>query len=303
MATGSTSDSTTPTGTPVTPGSHHIEIKDADAVQSGLANSFNWIEDNAKIFVALIVLAIIGGVAFASLQFVNRRQETQAQDAYYKAEAPFMKKKEEFERAKFKNFMPSEQAAAQPAAVAASGDIAKDYGTDIAELEKVAKDHAGTAAGAQAAILAAETYLSYKQPDKAVEIAQIPANKLSSSHTLAQLSRVVWGNALAAKGDCQAAVGVWQPLLAESKAAHLKGDLSLRSGVCFENIGQTERAMELYRQASTTAPESSAATTAKGLLRALELKGPVTASASAASASAPAAAAPAAQSQTTEATK
>lgn len=278
MSTGTTDTS----GTPVTPGSHHIEIKNADSVQSGLASGFNWVEDNAKLFVVLIIIAVLGGIAYASLQYVNRRQETQAQEAYYKAEAPFMKKKEEFERAKFKDFMPAEQAKAQPAAVAASGDLAKDYGSDLQGLETVAKEHAGTSAGAQAAILAGETYLTYKQPDKAIELAQIPATKLSASHTLGQLSRVLWGNALAAKGDCQTAISTWQPLLSESSAQHLKADISLRSGLCLEQMGQSERAMELYRQASTAAPESAAAGTAKGLLRALELKGPVTAAAPAA---------------------
>ncbi len=241
MSTGTTDTS----GTPGTSGSHHIEIKDADAVQSGLASGFNWIEDNAKLFVALIVLAVLGGIAYAGVQFVNRRQETQAQEAYYKAEASFMKKKEEFERAKFKDFMPAEQAKSQPAATAATGDIAKDYGSDLAALEAVAKEHAGTAAGAQAAILAGETYLSYKQPDKAIELAQIPATKLSSSHTLAQLSRVLWGNALAAKGDCQTAVTTWQPLLTDSNANHLKADVSLRSGLCFEQMARQDSSHEL----------------------------------------------------------
>lgn len=285
MANG-TSD-TTNGNTPTTPGAHHIEIKDADAVQAGLAGGFNWIEDNAKIFVALIVCAILGGLGYVGVQYVGRRQEAQAQDAYYKVESSFMKKREEFERSKYKAFMPAEQTKDMPAAAAATGDLGKDYGSLITDLEKVATEHAGTAAGGQAAILVAETYLTYKQPEKAIELAQLPANKLSKDHTIGQLGRVIWGNALAAKGDCAAAVTVWQPLLNLKDASFLQSDVAVRSGLCFEQLGQTDNAMEMYRKASAASPDAAAATTAKGLLRALEFKGATTTASAAASAAAP----------------
>ncbi|RYZ70401.1 MAG: hypothetical protein EOP05_13345 [Proteobacteria bacterium] len=113
MANGTTTNNTSGTNSGInpnetlktsgaTPGAHHIEIKDADAVQAGLAGGFNWIEENAKLFIALIVCAILGGLAYVGVQYVGRRQEAQAQDAYYKVESAFMKKREEFERAKYK---------------------------------------------------------------------------------------------------------------------------------------------------------------------------------------------------------
>lgn len=293
MAAGTTDTSNSQTGES---GSHHIEIKNPDAFQSGVAGGFNWVEDNSKLVVALIVVAILGGIGYVGFQFVAKRQEMQAQDAFYAAEAPFTKKREAFERSKYRAFMPADQLPPETEKdVAATGDLAKDYGTTLEALEKVAKDFPGTSAGAQAALLAGETYLSYKQPDKTVELGQLAATKLSSGHTLADLGRMMWGNALATKGDCTGAVGVWQPLLDQNKAAYLQSDVALRSGLCFEQMGQLDRAKELYQKATAAQPESGAATTAKGLLRAIELKSPTASAApTAEAAAAPAAAAPAA---------
>ncbi len=265
------------TGGRVPPKEHLVEIKDADVVQEQIVGGLNWIEDNARIVVALIVIAVLVGVAYAAWQIVTTHQEKVAQEEYYKVEAPFMKKRDAFEKTKFKAFMPPDQVDKTPA-LTATGDIAKDYGPLITGLESMAHEYAGTAAGGQAAILAAQTFLEYKNPDKAAEYAQIPATKLPKDHTLSLLGRILWGNALAAKSDCRSALAIWQPVLDISAAAYLAPDVNLRSGVCLEKLGQNDRAAEAYRKASAGG-ESPSAQSAKGLLRALELKNPALAAA------------------------
>ncbi len=255
-----------------TPPAHHrIEVKNADVVQEQLVEGFNWIEDNAKIVVAVIVIAVLGGLGYAGVQIVSNRQEKAAQNEYYKVEAPFLKKREAFEKTKFKAFMPAESADKTPGEIA-TGDLAKDYGALITGLETTAKEYSGTAAGGQAAILTAQTYLDYKQPDKAVEYAELAATKLPKGHTLGLLATVLWGNALAAKDDCKGALGVWQKVLDTPAASYLQGDVSVRSGVCFEKLGQNDRALEMYRKASGATGGSASSSAAKGLMRALEMK-------------------------------
>ncbi len=268
-------------GSRTPPVHHRIEVKNADKVQEKLLGGFNWLEDNSKIVVAFLVIAILGGLAYAGAQMVSNRQEKSAQVDYYKAEAPFTKKKEAFEKNKFKAFMPANADIKTPPEVA-SGDLAKDYGPLLTNLEAVARDHAGTAAGGQAALLAGQTYLEYKQPLKAVEYAQLAGSKLPKESTLGVLGKVLWGNALSAQGDCQGALGVWQQVLDTKSAAYLHPDVRVRSGVCFEKMGQNDRALEMYRSASAVS-ESASAGTAKGLMRSLELKtGSTTATAPAA---------------------
>lgn len=272
MAKGTTPDAT-PQSAPADNSLPRIDIKNADQFQSTVASGLNWMEDNAKVVVALIVIAILASIGYAGLQWVGRRNERQAQEAYYAAESKYTKLKEGFDRAKFKAFMPPTQEN-DPAVkeTPATGDLAKDYGAVIGELEKVAKDHAGTAAGAQAGLLAADTYVSYDQPDKAIEVVQLAANKLKTNQTLQQLSVMMWGNALATKGDCEAALTRWQDVLKNEQAQFLHPDASLRSGLCLEKLGRADAAMEMYRKASA-ASESAAGSTARGFLRALEVKG------------------------------
>jgi predicted negative regulator of RcsB-dependent stress response len=262
------------------PPQHRIEVKDADAVQGQLLHSAHWIEDNAKMVIVLITIAIVGGIAYAAWAGLTNRQERIAQEAYYKAEAPFMKKREAFEKTKFKAFMPANPADKTPGETA-SGDIVKDYGSNLTEMESVAKDYAGTTGGSQAAIFVAQTYMDYKNADKAIEYAQLPALKLGKDHTLSQLGRILWGSALSEKGDCAQALTVWQPILDLKSAEFLSADVNLRMGTCLEKLGQNDRAAEAYRNAAKGG-DSPSAQSAKSLLRNLELKtGTVTSAAAA----------------------
>jgi len=281
--TGTISDKTS--GTTSKPGrqipvQHKIEIKNADAVQGQLLEGAHWLEDNAKLVFAIITVAILAGLVYSVWTVIEKHQEKAAQEAYYSAEAPFAKKRDAFEKTKFKAFMPPDQNDKTPGEVA-TGDLAKDYAIVLPPMEKVAKDYAGTAGGSQAAILVAQTYLEYKNPDKAIEFAQIPATKLSKNNTLAVLGKMLWGSALSAKGDCQQALTVWQQILDTKSADYLANDVNLRMGTCLEKMGQSDRAAEAYRNASKGA-DSPASQSAKALLRDLELKTPVAAAAPAA---------------------
>lgn len=248
------------------------QLGTTDNVQQSLRGGLSFVEDNAKVFVALAVIAVIAALGYLGFQFVEKRQEQAAQEVFYGVEAKYNKIHEAFERAKFQSIMPDLAQKDKDAPKAATGNLEQDYGTLIADLEKVAREHSGTAGGAQAAILAAETYLSYNQPDKAIEVIQLPAKNLPSKHLLTGLSKMLWGNALASKGDCQGAIGIWQQVLEAKSVAFLHADAALRAGVCFESLKQMDKAAEMYRRVSTEAADSAVGAQAKAMLRALELK-------------------------------
>lgn len=252
-----------------------IDVKDPDAVQKGIIDFWGWVEHNSKVVVALVAVAFLAAIAYVIFNSFKSYQERSAQKDYYAAELKYTKLREGYDRAKFKAMMPPGAAAAEDKTktpdAPASGDVTKDYGAALSDLEKVARDHAGTSAGAQAAILAGETYLEYKQADKAAEVLQLPVKALSDKHLLANLAKMAYGSALATKGDCQAAVGVWQQVLDKKSAVFLHADAGLRSGLCFEQMNQPDKAAEMYRKVTAEAADSAASTTAKGLLRAIEL--------------------------------
>lgn len=250
-----------------------VQIKDPDALQKGIIDIWGWVEDHAKILAAVLVLLVIAGLAHVAFHSYWDRQERKAQAEYFAAESKFAKIKEGFDRAKYKGLIPPSKTNPEKADTPATGDLAKDYGSVLPELEKVARERSGTAAGAQAAILVGETYLEYKQADKAAEFAEMPVKALSKSNVLNPLGRVLWGNALAAKNDCAGAVKVWQDVLDDKNTAFLHGEVGLRSGICYESMNQPEKATEMYRKVTLEDAQSASATTAKGLLRALEVRG------------------------------
>ena len=233
-----------------------------------------FVENNAPILGALFAIVVIAVVIYEGVQFVQKRHELSAATAFYPVETQYSKLKEGYDRAKMQNFMPSAKAATPTQA--ATGDLQKDYGTVLLELEKIANENAGTTAGAQAAMDLADIYINYKQPEKAVDYAKSAAEKLSSRNTLAPLARVLWGTALAQKGDCANAVTVWQQVLDNKSAAFLHSNVSLRSGLCYEKMNQNEKAAETYHRVVADAEQTSDGQTARTYLRAIDLKNSMT---------------------------
>jgi tetratricopeptide (TPR) repeat protein len=253
-----------------------MEIRDPDAFQETVLGGWQWVEEHAATVGALVAIGLIVLTGYVVKNWWHGRSERKAQEAYYAVEAKFVKIKDGFERAKMQGMIPQSEtkdAKNQLKDQLASGDIEKDYGPVMADLEKMARENSTFAAGAQAAILASQTFLTYGKLDQAITIAESVAKNNPPTSMLGALVHVQWGSALAAKNDCAQAVKVWEQVAATPSAKYLLADLSLRSGVCFEQMGQTDKALEMYRKSIAEAgPESPLATTAKGLSRALEIK-------------------------------
>lgn len=255
-----------------------INVKNPDAVQASLVDVWHWVEHNGHLVIGVIVVLVLGASAWTTVRWLNKRAERKAQDAYYAVEAKFTKLRDDFEKGKFKKFMPAEQVKAADAEVGkiATGNLEQDYGSVMTELDSFARERVGTTAGAQAAILASATYLEYKQPEKAIELGRLTTEKLGVKSLMGQLAAVSYGNALVAKGDCASAIAAYQKVLDRPDAAYLHSDLNLRAGICFEKLQQNDRALEMYRKAAANggqaAGQSAVAQTAKGLMRALEVK-------------------------------
>ncbi len=255
-------------------GATPLEIRDPDGFQETVLSGWHWVEKHAVTVGGVILVGLLVLTGFTVKNWLNSRGERKAQEAYYAAEHKFSKVKEGFDRAKMRALMPAAATKDEKTPdVPATGDLEKDYGAVLPELEKVAQTHAGTSAGTQAAIVLAETYMSYSKPEKAVAITEQAAKGLKVTSLLGALVRVQWGSALAAKGDCKEAVGVWGQVLGNASSKFLHADVSLRSGVCFEQLNDFQKAKEMYQKAAAEAgPESSISSTAKGLERALDLK-------------------------------
>ncbi len=252
-----------------------LNVRDPDAFQGSMVGAWAWLEDNANAVFALFALLIVGAIGYSVMNWWGKHEEKKAQESFYQIEHQYTKIKEDFELGKMRASLPKSDKPDDLNKVGkiASGDLSKDYGTVISDFEKLARDNPKTSAGAQAAIIAASIYLSYNQPDKAADVIQIPVKNLGEKQLLANLARDLWGSALATKGDCKTAIATWKPLIDTAAAAFLAGDASLRSGLCFETLGQADEARKMYEKVSNSKPlDAGASETAKILLRALDLK-------------------------------
>lgn len=221
-----------------------------------------------KIFVgAFVLLGVIGFSGWTAMDALRSRSELKAQTALFDLEKKYSEKKEQFDQARFAELAGQKQ----EGLTKPSGDLAKDFGSLIDDLEAFAKNNPGTAAGAQAAMMAAETRIAYNQADRASETLNAIAKDTKTSTLVGALMRMATGNTLASAGKCDQAVKAWEDILSTKSAAFLHGEAALRAGMCLEKSGDKAKATEMYRKASAESERSSTAQTAKALLRAIEM--------------------------------
>lgn len=218
---------------------------------------------------AVVVLLIVGFLGWTGYNALQARTELKAQNALHALEKQYSEKKEKFDQARFADLVGQKQ----DGLIKPTGDLANDYGSLIDELEAFAKTHAGTTAGAQAAIMASEALISYNQADRASQALGAASKDTKTSSLIGALTRMASGNTLAAAGKCDQAIKVWEEILATKAAGFLHGEAALRAGLCLEKTGDKARATEMYRKASSESDRSSTAQTAKALLRAIEMGG------------------------------
>jgi Tfp pilus assembly protein PilF len=115
--------------------------------------------------------------------------------------------------------------------------------------------------------------VAYGQFDKAIAIGKLAVENSKNDSLVGTLAKIQLGSTFAIKGDCGEATKVWGDVLANKTMSAMHAEVSLKSGLCFEKVGEVAKATDMYQRAVTTAgPESATASTARGLLRALELK-------------------------------
>lgn len=242
-------------------------ISDRDFLQDSVLGLVEKLTKYKAIVFAIIAAVAVGGIGYAANGALKSRSELKAQNAFFPIEKSYTEKRERFDQAKFADLTGQKA----EGAIKASGDLAKDYGTLVEELETFAKAHAGTAAGVQAAMLAAETRMSYNQAELAGSILDSLVMETKSTNLMGGLVRMANGNAWAQAGKCDQAVKAWEQVLAAKEISFLHGEAALRSGLCLEKSGDKAKAAEMYRKASGESERSSASQTAKALLRAIEM--------------------------------
>lgn len=248
-------------------------IRNRDSLQEMMLTFVEMLERNKVLVAGVAGLALAIGLGTVGWGLLSERKEKSAQEAFYGIEKQYSTKREKFDQAKFGALTGAkvDELVKAGAAAHASGDLSKDYGTTVEELESFAQDHKGTAAAVQASLLAAETRIEYKQPEQAAKSLESALTSTKANSLLGALVRMAAGNAQAMAGQCDQALKAWDQVLAAKDLGFLHAEAALRSGLCLEKVGDKPKAIEMYRKASSEGDKSTSSQTARSLLRALEI--------------------------------
>lgn len=236
-------------------------------------SSGQFIEKNFKIALAVFVVAILAVSAFVMKQKMDAGKEKEAFGELYSITKVYQDKKTNFEQAKVEPPKTDKKEAPKKDEnlVKATGDMSKDYGDVVQQLESFIAKNKNLNATAEAALTLSEIYEEYKQPEKGAEIISQVLKDWSQTGLVTQVLQMRAGDLLASTNSCDKAVEYWQKIA--TGEGFMSEQAQLKLGVCFQEIGRLEEAKTWFTKLSEKSPNSTEGFNAKRYLRYLQFKG------------------------------
>ena len=225
------------------------EIKKPDALTTELKKGFEWSARHSNIVLGVVGLFILVGDGYSVYQWMQSSAEQKLQSQYFAIEKQYLDKKTKFDQFSTKEAAPVKSDKNKKNEEIAdkgqkpTGDLNQDYGSVLAAFEKFVNDKPASSAAKMSALQAAGIYLSYKQPEKAIEV----LNKIKGSgDTLSAMVYSQMGTAFADKGDCKSAIDTWSKVLSNKQVGFLYPEVKLKQGICYEALKDVASAEKLY---------------------------------------------------------
>gem|GEM_PF-4732269 len=162
---------------------------------------------------------------------------------------------------------PSEDESPKPVA---SGDLEKDYGQIVADLEAFVKNNPGRQATGEATLLLAGIYQDHDKNQQAVDVLSKTLSGWKGQNLITSIMKMKTGDLWSQIGDCTKALGFWTPLTGGN--GFLKSEATLKVGLCHQKLGQSSQAKEWFQKLTSTDPESPSGLSAKKFLRFLQFQ-------------------------------
>lgn len=242
------------------------DVRKPDMVTAELRRGFEWTTNHTTlVFVAIIAFVAIGG-GYAGWQMMNKNTELDLQAKYFDLEKQVAEKKASFDMAK----APAAPGQPKPAtpAVAATGDMSKDYGDLPAKLSEFAKQNPKTKAGAMAALSYAGLMADYNKTDEAIATLR----EVKTSGLLSGLVDMQLATMLANSSKCDEATTLLEKMLGNPATSFLKLEAKLKIGLCAQQTGNLAKAEQNYLQVIEEGKDNALARSAQKYMRLLQLK-------------------------------
>lgn len=275
------------------------ELKKADQFTQVGRSALEQVAKNQKLVIGVAVALVLGGAGFVALDKVSLNKEMAVQEQYYAIEKNYLKIKEGFEKAeadqktkaaqkenkdpKNKTANSKNEEKAEESAKLATGDLTKDYGSEVDGWTKLIDSHPHSKAAAMSALELSQVYLKYEKPKEALQILAKVKNQQNSDHFLGAMVFHAYAKLLANQNQCQEAIGVWEVMEKKKKLRFLADEAQLGHALCLETLGQTEKAEMIFKDivagkndsstnSATPKPKSAIQKSAEKYLRFLKIK-------------------------------
>lgn len=217
------------------------DVRAPDRFQKALTTWLDWAGQNSRLVLGVIAIAVLVGAGMAVARYKASQAQLSYQEKFSVIERQLLDKKQSFEEARRAQENKTETKSALP-----SGDLSKDYGTLVGEMEALIQQAPWSVAASMAALHVAELKVEYKMPDQALAVLELVNPKNEMRGLPATLIVSMKAGLLADKGDCKTAVGLWEKISRSAQAAFLKNDAKLRMGLCYESMNEIAKAEQLY---------------------------------------------------------
>ncbi|MEQ1876632.1 MAG: tetratricopeptide repeat protein [Bdellovibrionia bacterium] len=254
------------------------QLKGPDRFQKFSKSLIEWVRKNQNVVGGLGALAIVGGIAYSGYDFYRTRIEERARLALYEAqkikqsfddkEQDKKTKEEEAKKPadkkddKTKQAKKEEKKDEKPPAT--QEELNKLKTDALQAFEKVIGEFPGTAAAHIAVLQSSQIFLDDKKLDEAKQVFDKAKEPSSRQGILLGAFLNQKGKVLAEKGDCEGAVREWEKVYSNSSLSVWHGDSLVKAGICYEKLSKKDKAIELYKKASSD--ETDAGRAAKKFL-------------------------------------
>ncbi len=248
-----------------------------DAVTEELQKGFVWTTRHMNGVIIFLVGFALVGAGYSAYSYFDTKKEEESQELYYQAEKTYLNQKQKFDAYEAEANKPpvakkakeEKEAATEPKGEKPSGDLVKDYGKAISELEFVVSKDSSSNSAMMAALTLSDIYSQYQMNDKA----QANLDKIKVGSNL--LSIMIMDRKASTKanlGDCKSALSIWDQALAVKTAKFMAADIKLKKGLCFESMNDISNAKVMYTQAKEGEAQSPTTKTAEKYLQLLASK-------------------------------
>jgi lipopolysaccharide biosynthesis regulator YciM len=239
------------------------------------------IEVHFKKILVFFAIVIIAASAIVYKKSIDRANEKKAFNELYKITKNYDKKKADFTAAKEEISKKNDKTKPAPKEletankenknlVPATGDMQKDYGTEVKELEDFLASHKAKNASGEAALILSDIYSEYGLAEKGAEVVSQTLSQWNDKNVLYYVMQMRSGDLFASLNQCDKAVNHWRSI-AESDS-FIAEEAQLKMGVCLQEMGQYSEAKNWFEKIKAKSPNSTEGFNAKRYLRFIEFK-------------------------------